>query len=167
MTIDVIEFNNEKYPAFQSQGFAAKFAFPFAQQLCTGDGYDIGCSKIEWALPNATPIDITLNNGFNAYHLPAKKVDYIFSSHCLEHLYDWVAALDYWYETLHTGGVLFLYLPHYDQQYWRPWNNRKHIHAFEPKIIYDYMVHKGYVNIFYSERDMNHSFMIVGEKHGA
>ncbi len=88
----------------------------------------------------------------------------IYSSHCLEHITNWVDVLEYWYKNLKDGGVLFLYLPHYDQEYWRPWNNRKHVNIFTPKIISDWMESKSFECIFYGERDLNHSFMIVGEK---
>jgi len=120
--------------------------------------------KKEWAFPGSIPIDINFDDEWDAYNLPPENVDYIFSSHCLEHLSDWVNAMNYWYDKLNIGGTLFLYLPHYSQKYWRPWNNRKHIHIFTPEIISDYMKDMGYVNIFYSERDLNDSFMIMGEK---
>lgn len=161
--IETISFNGKEYPKFQSEGFASKFAFPFAQQVCKGVGYDIGCNRIEWALPKSIPVDITLSE-YSANNLPETKVDYIFSSHCLEHLDKWVVVLDYWTSKLKQGGVLFLYLPHYDQEYWRAWNNRKHVNIFTPKIIKDYLISNGFKNVFVSERDLNHSFMAMGEK---
>jgi SAM-dependent methyltransferase len=88
-------------------------------------------------------------------------------SHCLEHLPNWVDALDYWISKLKSGGVLFLYLPHYDQEYWRPWNNRKHVHCFTPNIIKDYLVSNKLIRtdfVFVGERDLNHSFIAVAEK---
>ena len=162
--MDTIKFNNEIYPAFQSEGNAAQFAIPFAKHICYGNGYDIGCMKKEWSFPESIPIDIDFDDEWDAYNLPAGNVDYIFSSHCLEHLPNWVDAMNYWYDKLKKGGILFLYLPHYSQKYWRPWNNRKHVHIFTPEIIADYMKDMGYTNIFYSERDLNNSFMIIGEK---
>ena len=60
--------------------------------------------------------------------------------------------------------VIYFYLPHYDQKYWRPWNNRKHIHAFVPNIIVDFMEENGYNNIISAKRDLNHSFIVSGEK---
>jgi len=164
--MNTINFNGKPYPEFQSKGFASQFAFPFAKHFCIGTGYDIGCNRIEWSFPNSIPIDPVLNE-YDAYNLPDKEVDYIFSSHCLEHLPNWVDALDYWISKLKSGGVLFLYLPHYDQEYWRPWNNRKHVHCFTPNIIKDYLVQNKLVHtnsIFVSERDLNHSFMAVAEK---
>ena len=118
----------------------------------------------EWAFPNSIPIDIKFNNGFDALNLPDIKLNYIFSSHCLEHIPNWVSVMDYWYSKLEKEGVLFLYLPSYTQEYWRPWNNRKHLNIFTPEIVFDYMKDKGYINIFKSEIDLNDSFMIFGEK---
>tara|TARA_R110000765_G_scaffold163784_3_gene268732 strand:- start:579 stop:1073 length:495 start_codon:yes stop_codon:yes gene_type:complete len=162
--IETIEFNNKECPLFQSIGNAAQFALPFAKHLCQGEGYDIGCNRIEWSFPGSIPIDPAINDKWDAYHLPHKPVDYIFSSHCLEHVPNWVDAMNYWYDHLKKGGVLFLYLPHYSQEYWRPWNNRKHIHSLSVDLLKDYMKDRGYQKIFYSKKDLNDSFMVTGEK---
>jgi SAM-dependent methyltransferase len=162
--IEKITFKGYEYPKFQSIGNASQFAIPFAKHVCQGEGYDIGCMKTEWSFPGSIPIDISFNDGYDANNLPKKNVDYIFSSHCLEHLKDWVSVMDYWYDNLKVGGVLFLYLPDYSQIYWRPWNNRKHLNVFSAELIYDYMVDRGYKNIFKSGIDLNNSFMIFGEK---
>ena len=102
--IETITYQNVKYPKFQSMGNASQFAIPYAKHICKGEGYDIGCMKKEWSFPGSTPIDISFNDGFHASNLPKKNVDYIFSSHCLEHIIDWVDVMDYWYETLRIGG---------------------------------------------------------------
>lgn len=166
--IATIHHNGKEYPQFQASGFAARFAFAFAQEVCKGTGYDIGCAKLEWALPGAIPIDITLPGGWSATKLPSEageKVDFIFSSHCLEHLLDWTGVLNYWTDQLKPGGVLFLYLPHYDQSYWRPWSNRKHVNILSPEYINDYLMASGkYTKIITSQRDLNHSFMVMAEK---
>jgi SAM-dependent methyltransferase len=163
--IQEIEFAGQKYPAFQGKGFAAEFAFPFAQKVCHGKGYDIGCNRKEWSFPGSIPIDPAIPGcEWDAFKLPETGVDYIFSSHCLEHLPDWVGALDQWSITLRDGGVLFLYLPDYRvQQYWRPWNNRKHLHAFTPQLIKDYLTDRNYRKIYVSESDLNGSFMVFAE----
>jgi len=162
--VNTIDFNGTLYPKFQTEGFAARFAFPFAQQVCKGEGYDIGCMKTEWSFEGSTPIDLSFNDGYHATNLPKQNVDYIFSSHCLEHIVDWVGTMDYWYDTLKTGGTLFLYLPDYSQEYWRPWNNRKHVHIFSPTIIKDYLINKGYKNIFVSGVDLYNAFIVMAEK---
>jgi predicted SAM-dependent methyltransferase len=160
-----LEYDNSQYPFFQSEGNAAQFAIPYAKHICFGKGVDVGCNRLEWAFPNAIPIDPAINE-FNATNFPKDCIDldYIFSSHCLEHLDNWVNVLDYWFDKLRSGGILFLYLPDYSQKYWRPWNNRKHKNIFNPEILSDYLKNKGYRNIFSSQVDLNNSFMIMGEK---
>jgi predicted SAM-dependent methyltransferase len=162
--IKTIKFREKNYPHFQCEGNASQFAIPYALHVCKGVGYDIGCMKKEWSFPNSIPIDLSFNDGFDALNLPQKDVDYIFSSHCLEHIDGWVDVMDYWFDALKVGGVLFLYLPDYSQEYWRPWFNKKHKNMFSPTIIKNYMEYKGYINIFVSEVDLNNAFMVMGEK---
>lgn len=183
--IETIEFRGRDYPKLQSTGFAARFAFPFAQEICKGHGLDIGCGRLEWCFPGAVPVDPEVNSSYDweAMSLPnnfkdhsAEGWDYIFSSHCLEHLPDWVGALDYWHTKLRPGGVLFLYLPHPSQDYWLPWNNRKHLHSLSPELLRDYFWSFGtddgelkerrpiWSNIFVTEHDLNNSFYAIAEK---
>lgn len=175
--METVEWEGEHYPKFQSEGFAAQFAFPFAYKFCKGYGLDVGYGREEWKLPGAIGIDqnkIMINDRveeksvFSALNLPFQQADgggwnYIFSSHCLEHIPNWVDVLNHWYDNLRQGGILFLYLPDFSQRYWRPWNNRKHIHAFTPEIIEEYMLTK-FKNVIVSGVDLNSSFIAVGEK---
>ncbi len=188
--IEVINYKGNWYPKFQSSGFAARFSFPFAAEVCKGIGVDVGPGKREWVFPGAYPIepawdDMAIANvvaqrlqgdnsntavprGFHATNFPnLGPLDYVFSSHCLEHVPNWVDALDHWYDNLKDGGVLFLYLPHPDQEYWLPYNNRKHIHCLPPELIEHYLWSKGYQKVFVSERDLNHSYIAMGEKMSA
>lgn len=164
--LETITFKNKNYPKFQTEGNAAQFAIPYAKHVCKGYGVDIGCMKPEWAFPGANLVDPLLEGNYHALNFPYTNLDYIFSSHCLEHVDRWVEVMDYWYSKLKVGGVLFLYLPDYSQEYWRPWNNRKHMNIFTPQIIEDYMKDRGYKNIFKSNIDLNNAFMIMGEKNG-
>jgi predicted SAM-dependent methyltransferase len=161
--MELIKFKNQTYPKFQSEGNAAQFAIPYAKHFCIGTGVDVGCNREEWMFPGALPIDPAINE-HDALNFPYDDLDYIFSSHCLEHLYDWVDVLNYWTSKLKTGGILFLYLPDYSQEYWRPWTNRKHLNIFTSQIILDYMKDKEYKNMFASGVDLNNAFMVVGEK---
>lgn len=160
--IETITYKGKQYPKFQTEGYASRFAIPYAQRVCNGVGVDIGCNREEWSFPGSTPIDPVINE-WDAMNFPQTNLDYIFSSHCLEHLYDWVSVLDYWKTKLNPGGVLFLYLPDYSQVYWRPWNNRKHLNIFTPQIIRDYMEDRGYKNVFTSGVDLYNAFMVFGE----
>lgn len=151
------------YPAFQSEGNAAQFALPYAQQVCNGVGVDVGCNREQWKFKGAYAVDPAIND-YNALNFPYENLDYIFSSHCLEHLYDWVKVLEYWTSKLKSKGVLFLYLPDYSQTYWRPWHNKKHLNIFSPTIIKDYMEDSGYTKVYTSGVDLNNAFMVMGEK---
>lgn len=161
--MEFVNFDVDKYPMFQTKGNSAQFAIPFAKHVCIGNGYDIGCNRLEWAFQGAKAIDLSFNDGLDAMNLPPDMVDYIFSSHCLEHIDRWVDVLDYWISKLKIGGTLFLYLPDMSQKYWRPWNNRRHLHVFTPDIIKSYLETK-LSNVFVSGIDLNNSFMAFGEK---
>lgn len=171
--IQTIQHKGHSYPAFQASGNAARFIIPFAQEVCKGRGFDIGCSKYEWSFPDSIPVDPSLND-WDAYNLPKivdangeeLQLDYFFSSHCLEHLPNWVQALDYWHSRLKSGGVVFLYLPDHSQTYWRGWCNRKHLHMLTPEIIGNYFKDQPemWKNVFVSGVDLNNSFAIMAEK---
>jgi SAM-dependent methyltransferase len=168
--MEIKVYKDKIYPHFQTEGFAAQYIFPFAQKVCKGVGCDIGPNKLEWAFPGSIPVDIVFNDKFHALNLPKTKklYDYIFSSHCLEHIKEnWTDVLDYWMSKIKGGGILFLYLPDYSQEYWRPWNNKKHIHIFTPQIMQDYFNDRNDVKHFFvSGIDLYNSFSVVVEKAG-
>ena len=159
-----VQFNGKDYPGFQAEGNASQFAIPFAKHFCFGRGVDVGFCNTEWKYPGAIGADLgDDSNEYHATHLP-ENLDYIYSSHCLEHTPDWVGTLEYWAKSLKAGGVLFLYLPHRNQEYWLPWNNRKHLHILDAESVVSCMRKFGFKNVFHSDRDLNDSFMVVGEK---
>jgi len=162
--MEFIYYKNEKYPKFQTEGNASQFAISFAKHFCKGVGYDIGFCKEEWKLPNSIGIDIGLNNGYDANCLPDDLVDYIYSSHCLEHVDNWIETLELWISKLKKDGVLFLYLPDFSQKYWRPWNNKKHKHCFTSNIIHQFLIDNDMKDIIVSGIDLNNSFIIVCKK---
>jgi SAM-dependent methyltransferase len=162
--IETVEYKGRKYPKFQTNGFASRFIIAFAKEVCKGNGYDVGCNREEWSFPGSIPIDPIINKEYDCLNLPQEKVDYIFSSHMLEHVNDWVRVLDHWFDRLNPGGVIFLYLPDYSQEYWRPWNNTKHKNILSPYMIRDYFENKGMINIFHSGIDLYNSFAIFAEK---
>lgn len=166
MNNKLFEYKNQLYPEYLKHGNAMQFIEPIAKQFCIGKGIDVGASQ--WPFPGAIPVE--LKDGGDAYELPewygvdGKGWDYIFSSHCLEHLNNPVAAIEHWETRLRSGGVLFLYLPHPDQKYWRPQNCRKHLHLFWPDDTAQMLRDLGFVDVIHSERDLNWSFAVVGFK---
>lgn len=156
----IYEYRGRLYPDYLKRGNACQFIVPAALQFCNGHGLDIGAGR--WPLPGATPVD--LDNGGDAMALPEGSYDYVFSSHCLEHLANPVAALEHWISRIKPGGVLFLYLPHPDMEYWLPQFNRKHLHAWRPGDIARLLYDLGFVDVIHSERDLAWSFAVVGVK---
>jgi SAM-dependent methyltransferase len=94
--------------------------------------------------------------------LPEGEFDYVFSSHCLEHLVDPVKALEHWKTRLKKGGVLFLYLPHPDMKYWLPQNCRKHLHSWAPEVMAELVRDLGFENVIHSQRDIAFGFTVIG-----
>lgn len=159
-----IEFKNNKYPLFQSKGNASQFSLPFAKHYCKGIGYDIGFCKEEWKYPGAIGIDYSLNNGFDANNLPnSELVDYIYSSHCLEHVDVWYDTLEYWMTKVKKGGIIFLYLPDISNVYWRPWHNKKHKCVLTPELLKEFLIDHNIEKYLVSNVDLNSSFMVIFE----
>ena len=156
----LFSYQDEWFPDYIRHGNAMNFIKPFADFFCKGVGYDIGCNK--WPLPNAIGIDSEF--GDDAMDLPSGDVDFIFSSHCLEHLPDPIAALEHWKDNLVSGGCLFLYLPHPDMVYWRPQWNRKHLHSWLPFQMRQIFKDLGFEPVIGSERDLYWAFCTVGYK---
>lgn len=156
----IFEYRGGLFPDYLKRGNACQFIQPIALQFCKGSGVDVGCNR--WPLPGAIPVDI--GPEYSAMNLPAGPFDFVFSSHCLEHLPDPVGALAHWKDNLLPGGVLFLYLPHPGMTYWLPQNCRKHLHAWRPEDMAQIVRDLGFVNVIHSERDLAWSFAVVGFK---
>lgn len=154
----VFEYRGKLYPDYLRKGNAMRFIEPIAKQFCKGLGLDVGAGR--WPFADAVPVEIS--TGGDAMDLPEGYWDYIFSSHCLEHLTNPVAALEHWRTRLRSGGVLFLYLPHPDMEYWRPQNCRKHLHLFYPKDVAQMLSDIGFSDVIHSERDLAWGFSAVG-----
>lgn len=162
----LFSYDGKLFPDYIKHGNAMQFIAPTALQFCKGKGLDVGAGK--WPLPGAVVVDE--GRGFehsSALNLPDGYIsdgnwDYVFSSHCLEHLINPVAAIEHWKTKLRAGGVLFLYLPHPDMTYWRPQNCRKHLHMFWPQDVVRMLADLGFVDILHGERDLAWSFAVVG-----
>lgn len=120
-----------------------------------GRGLDIGCGPSK-AWPHFISVDnlhhdrmFGWNSGDVDFEMDASdlsifatgSLDFVFSSHTLEHIEDFEAALREWWRVLRVGGHLVLYLPHKDlyPNIGQPGANPDHKHDFLPDDILDAM----------------------------
>jgi SAM-dependent methyltransferase len=108
------------YPDYLTVGGASHAIFREALKYCKGKGVDIGAGH--WPLPGSVPLDLKRGPGRkqSIRDFDDGSLDYVFSSHCLEHIAAWQEELAVWIAKLKPGGALFLYLPHPDCGIWSP-----------------------------------------------
>lgn len=134
------------YPDYLFVGGASFAIHRQALQYCQGTGLDIGAGL--WPLPGAQPIDIERGPGTDRSlgDIPDRSQDFVFSSHCLEHIVEWRDALGAWICKLTQNGRLFLYLPHPDCAIWHPGSafvGDGHKWKPTPEILRDTLVRAG------------------------
>ncbi len=85
--------------------------------------------------------------------------DFIFSSHLLEHIEDYKAALKEWWRLVKVGGHLCLYLPHKDlyPNVGEKYANPDHKHDFVEQDILDVMAECGDWDCLRNEQRNEHS----------
>lgn len=115
-------YDGDFYPDYLTVGGASFAIQRTALKWCAGRGVDIGAGF--WPLPGSTPIDIERGPGAGRTidTVLDGSQDFVFSSHCLEHIADWKPALRSWVGKIRRGGILFLYLPHPTCKLWLPSN---------------------------------------------
>ncbi|HAF43431.1 MAG TPA: hypothetical protein DCK83_00415 [Gallionellaceae bacterium] len=134
-----------------SNGFESdKVRFDVLPYLVRG-GLDIGCGpKKVW--PHLIGIDsgkdtqlfgvqmkpdIMVNSAERLHLFADASADSVYSSHTLEHIENYKAALAEWWRLVKVGGYLVLYLPHRDfyPNVGQPGSNPDHKHDFVPLDI--------------------------------
>ena len=160
-------YEGELYPAYLWGGNAVAFIVDKAHEYCAGKGIDVGANQ--WPFPGAVPIQDTPSE--NAYRLDRfadGSLDYVFSSHCLEHLDLWQDALRLWISKLRAGGVLFLYLPHVSNGLWKPggpWVGDGHVWSPTWEVLCPFLEREGMAILEVNRnRDRYWSFHIAARR---
>lgn len=83
------------------------------KSLLVGKGIDIGCGP-DPIMPDVRPFDLSDGDANFISQYVSEKYDYVFSSHCLEHMKNPVTALQEWYSILKPGGHLIVLVPDED-----------------------------------------------------
>ena len=162
------KYKGTLYPIHLSNKSAAPFIFDNAVQFCQGSGIDIGGGTSPF--PGADLIENEKDQ--NAWCLDRyddQSLDYVFSSHCLEHLDRWQEALKLWISKIKPGGCLFLYLPHHSMALWQPqglWVGNEHKWSPSIEILLPFLRNMGMDVLDYqSSKDAYWSFHIAARKH--
>lgn len=137
-----------------SNGFESdKIRFEVLPYLSRG-GLDVGCGpKKVW--PHLVGIDsgadtqlfgvamkpdMVVSSADRLAVFADNALENVYSSHLLEHIVSWQAALREWWRIVKPGGHLVLYLPHADlyPNVGQPGANPDHKHDFRPEDIIDF-----------------------------
>lgn len=119
-----------------------------------GQGLDLGAGVFK-ILPHVISVDngnhavfghaikpdVFVESAENLSMFSSNSMDFVFSSHLLEHIQDYEAALAEWWRVVKQGGHLVLYLPHKDfyPNIGQPGANPTHVHDFLPMDIINAM----------------------------
>lgn len=161
------KYKGDLYPEYLNRGNNAAYIYETARRYCQGKGLDIGAGK--WPIQGAIPIDnYGDQNAYDLDNFEDNSLDYIFSSHCLEHLNSWEDALSLWIKNIKTGGILFLYLPHKSMKMWSPggpWARHNHVWIPTVEEISPFLLRSGMQILDYNlDKDEYWSFHIVARK---
>lgn len=113
--------------AFRGGNKGGKVIPGLLELYCTGNGLEVGPGKNPLCDPKRTKFLDKHSTGKDGcpnpdIQAPADRIpvadgtfDYVFSSHCLEHMPNTIRVLQEWIRVLRPAGVIFLVLPHGDR----------------------------------------------------
>ena len=161
-----LKYKGELYPEYLFQKKASSYIKDKALRYCRGKGIDVGPGA--WPLEGAIPIkDTPEENAYKLDRFQDGSLDFVFSSHCLEHLASWQEALLLWIRKIKPGGILFLYLPHESMVLWRPGEIFGMAHAWSPtwQVLNPFLEQTGMdITEYEPGKDKFWSFRIVARK---
>ncbi|XME04329.1 methyltransferase domain-containing protein [Lachnospiraceae bacterium C1.1] len=85
----------------------------FFEKYCNGEGLDIGYGS-DPIMPSVYGWDIENGDAQYLNGVSDESLDYVYSSHCLEHLWDVRLAIKNWFRVIKRGGHLIIAVPHRD-----------------------------------------------------
>jgi len=83
------------------------------QVALSGNGIDIGCGY-DPVTPNAKRFDLENGDANRITDYVKEQFDFVFSSHCLEHMHEPPKALHGWWQLVKPSGFLFFIVPDED-----------------------------------------------------
>ena len=83
------------------------------KEVTRGHGIDIGCGP-DPVTPDARPFDLGHGDANVISQYVKEQFDFVYSSHCLEHMRDPRSAILEWWKLVKPGGYLFVVVPDED-----------------------------------------------------
>ena len=117
------------------EGEATKARLSFGElekRIFCGSGLDIGCGD-DPLFPDVRRFDKQDGDANNITKYINEQFDYVFSSHCLEHMLDPLQALTEWWGVVKPGGYLYILVPDedmYEKGIWPSKHNSDHKWTF-------------------------------------
>ena len=90
-----------------------KLLKPQESEILSGHGIDIGCGPDPIA-KNCVPFDIEQGDANHILDYINEQFDYVWSSHCLEHMKNPEQCVKDWWSLVKPGGYMFLIVPDED-----------------------------------------------------
>lgn len=103
----------QHYEGETSRSHARRKREGFFEKYCRGEGLDIGYGG-DILTPECSGWDFRNGDAQYLSGIEAESFDFVYSSHCLEHMYDVRTALKNWFRVVRRGGFLILAIPHRD-----------------------------------------------------
>lgn len=85
----------------------------FFEKYCQGEGLDIGCGG-DPVTPNCAGWDLCNGDAQFLHGVPDESFDFVYSSHCIEHMLDVRVAISNWFRVVRRGGYLIICGPERD-----------------------------------------------------
>lgn len=104
----------------------------FEKSLISGKGIDIGCGP-DPVSPDARRFDLNDGDANEITKYIHEQFDYVFSSHCLEHMHQPTKTILEWWQLVKPGGHLICIVPDedlYEQGVWPSVRNSDHKATF-------------------------------------
>ena len=111
-----------------------KLLFPEETALLKGKGIDIGCGN-DPVTPDCQRFDVEDGdaNRITNHITDLESYDFVFSAHCLEHMFHPAETITDWWKLVKPGGVMVVIVPDedlYEQGYWPSLFNPDHKATF-------------------------------------
>jgi len=119
-----------------SKAAARRRAEGYYDSIFVGYGIDIGCGD-DPVTPDCVRWDLEQGDAQELVGIPPECFDWVYSSHCLEHLASPWRAMRRWWEVLRPGRPLLVVVPDEDLYEQGCWPSR-----FNPSHQWTFTVHK-------------------------